>query len=97
MTSSPKFIKLSNQEVKAKTGVFLNRVTGSVWQLFLEDEKLMVIVPNFRFQICPLNPNMFIPVDTDVNLEFEFESRPNDPLFMNLYAKSIKRATFEAL
>ena len=98
MSSSPKFIKLSEQEVKAKTGVFLNRVTGSIWQLFLEDEKIMVMVPNLRFQICPLSPNIFIPVNTSINLEFEFEkSQPNNPLFMHLYAKGIKRATFEAL
>ena len=98
MSSSPKFIKLSDQEVKAKTGVFLNRVTGSVWQLFLEDDKLMVMVPNLRFQISPLSQNIFIPANPLINIEFEFEKfQPNNPLFMHLYAKGIKRATFEAL
>ena len=50
------------------------------------------------FQIFPFSLNKFIPVNTLVNLEIEFEKHgQNDPLLIHLYAKGIKRATFETL
>lgn len=98
MSSSPDFIELPDQEISAKTGVFLNPATGMVWELFIKDGKLMVDVPNFSFQISPLSPTKFRPVNTLLNLEIEFEkSHQNNPLLMHLYAKGRQRATFEAL
>ncbi len=38
----------------------------------------------------------FIPINTQVNLEFEFEKPPvRNHLLLHVYAKGIKRATFE--
>lgn len=99
-TMSPvsKFIELPEKEVSAKTGIFLNAVTGAIWELSVKEGKLIVTVPNFSFQISPFSSNKFIPVNTLVNLEIEFEKyRQNDTLLMHLYAKGIKRATFETL
>ncbi|MBV8886852.1 MAG: hypothetical protein JO235_23050 [Chroococcidiopsidaceae cyanobacterium CP_BM_RX_35] len=92
------FIKLSQQEIKAKASIFLNPATGAVWEVFVKEGKLLVDVPNFSFQIAPLSHTRFRPVDTQINLEFEFEeSRHNQPLLLHIYAKGINRATFAAL
>lgn len=97
MSSSPKFIELPEIEVSALTGIYLNPATGAVWELFIQDGKLMVDVPNFSFQISPLSKTKFRPVNTQVNLEIEFEKHyQNNSLLMHLYAKGIKRANFES-
>jgi hypothetical protein len=100
MSSSPNFIELPGIEVSALTGVYLNPATGAVWELFIQDGKLLVDVPNCSFQMAPSSPTIFRPVNTLVNLEFEFEKphpHPNHPRLMHIYAKGIRRATFEAL
>jgi hypothetical protein len=77
---------------------FLNPVTKAVWKLDIKDEKLIINVPNFSFQITPLSTSKFRPVNTSINIEIEFaKHEQNDILLMHLYAKGIKRATFEAL
>lgn len=93
----PSFIELPEQEIESKSGIFLNPKTGYVWELSIKDGKLMVDVPNFSFQIAPLSSTKFRPVNTQINLEFEFEKQDqNAPLLMHVYAKGIQRATFEA-
>lgn len=95
MFNSCSVIELFNQELEAKTGVFLNPKTGNVWSLYMEDEQLMVEVPNYSFQISPLSATKFRPVNTLVNLEMEFENLTQHNSFcMHVYAKGIKRATF---
>lgn len=96
-------IKLSEQEVKAKIGTFFNPKTGCVWELYLEDGKLLVEVPHFIFQLAPLSRIKFRPVNARINLEFEFENEHyrnpllGNPLLMHIYAKGIRRATFQAV
>jgi hypothetical protein len=98
ITGLNSFIELPEQEVQAKTGVFQNPATGALWKLFIREGKLLVEVPNFSFQISPLSHRRFRPVNTQVNLEFEFEEPcQNKPLLLHIYAKGINRATFEAL
>lgn len=84
------------QKIKNTGGTisFYNPVTKTTWQLSVRDENLIVDVPNFNFQLSPLSTNKFRPVNTEIDLDFEFEQR--DRCTMNIYAKGIKRATFEA-
>lgn len=90
-------IVLQELKVADKIGYFCNVVTGTVWQLSIKDDKLIVDVPNFNFQLSPLNANKFKPVTTEINLDFEFEKcdRTNRWI-MYIYAKGFKRATFES-
>ncbi|KJH73313.1 hypothetical protein [Aliterella atlantica] len=84
------------QEIKntGKTTSFYNSVTGTTWQLSVRDEKLVVDVPNFTFQLSPSSTYKFRAINLEIDLDFEFEQR--DRCTMNIYAKGIKRATFEA-
>jgi len=89
------FIELREQEVKAKTGVFINPKTGNAWELSIQHGKLIVEVPNFSFQISPSSKTRFRPVNPLINLEIEFEKlSPHRALCMHIYAKGIRRATF---
>ena len=98
MSPDCQLIELPYQEIAAKTGVFRNPVTGTVWRVFIKDGKLMVDVPNFCFEISPLSTTKFRSVNTLAQLEMEFEhSGQNRPLLMHLYAQGTQRATFEAL
>ncbi len=98
MIPTSKFTEILGFEVSVYTGIFLNRATETVWSLFIQSSKLMVDVPNFSFQLSPLSPTIFRPVNPAINLEFEFEkSNQNDSFLMHIYAKGIKRATFDAL
>jgi hypothetical protein len=92
------FIEPFALEIEDKTGTFLNPRTGGIWELYVENRRITVKVPNFSFQLSPLSPTIFRPANPAVNLEFEFERPdPNHPWFMHVYAKGIKRATFETL
>jgi hypothetical protein len=95
MGNSFSLIELIDRELEAKTGVFLNPKTGTAWELYIQEDKLLIEVPNFSFQISPSSPTRFKPVNTLINLEIEFE-KPNrhNSLSMHIYAKTIKRATF---
>lgn len=84
-------------EFEDKTGFWRNPITGAVWQLSVEDGRLIVNVPNFSFQIFPSSPTEFRPVNTAVNLDIQFEKLDQNQRFlMHVLAKGIRRATFEA-
>ena len=90
MRNSFKSIELPDLEVSFPTGVFLNSVTKTIWELSVKDGELMLDVPNFSFQIFPLSSTRFRPVNSLINLEIEFEKHAqNEPLFMHLYAKGL--------
>jgi hypothetical protein len=95
MSNSSSLIELIEQELEAKTGVFLNPKTGTSWELYIQDGELIVEVPNFSFQISPSSKTRFRPVNTLINLEIEFQKlSKHKSLCMHIYAKGIKRATF---
>lgn len=95
MSNSSTLIELIDQELEAKTGIFLNPKTGNAWKLYIQDGKLIIEVPNFSFQISPSSKTRFRPVNPLINLEIEFEKpNPHRALCMHIYTKDIRRATF---
>ena len=98
MSNSPNLVEFPNFAVSAPTGIFLNPLTGSIWELLVIEAKLRVDVPNFSFQLAPISPTRFKPVNCLVNLEFAFENpHPHNYWLLHIYAKGIKRATFQAI
>lgn len=95
MSYSSSVIELIDQELEAKTGIFLNPKTGNTWELYTQDGELIIEVPSYSFQISPSSKTKFKPVNTLINLEIEFEKlSQHRVLRMHVYAKGIKRATF---
>ena len=75
--------------------MFLNPQTGAVWKLSVQNRKLIVDVPHFSFEILPVSNTRFIPINTQIGVELEFEKPPvRNHLLLHVYAKGIKRATF---
>lgn len=98
MSNCSNLVEFPQFAVSAPTGVFLNPLTGAVWELVVIEAKLMVDVPHFSFQLAPNSPTRFIPVNCLVYLEFEFEHpHPHNSWQMHIYAKGSKRATFQAI
>jgi hypothetical protein len=98
MNSEFEFVRSPHFAMSDDAITFLNRATETAWQLYWDKGKLMINVPNHSFQIFPDNLTRFRPVNSLIELEFEFkQSASNYPCFMHIYAKSIKRATFEAV
>ena len=95
MSNSSSLIELIYQELENKTEFFLKVKTGSVWEVYIQNRKLIIKVFNFSFQITPSSESTFRPGNTLINLKIEFEklSAIND-LHMPFYAKGIKRDTF---
>lgn len=98
MNNSPRLMELFAREVAANPSLFLNPVTGTTWEVGIKDGRLLVNVPNFSFQIFPSSTTRYRPVNTQVNLEIEFEGQgQKGPRFMHVYAFGIRRATFSQL
>jgi CubicO group peptidase (beta-lactamase class C family) len=68
----PDFIKLSEKELKEKTGAFRNPKTGTIWKIALKKGKLEVDTSRYRFFLSPLSKTEFLAVDAPVELAVEF-------------------------
>lgn len=89
---------LDNLKIEPETTSLINRKTGAIWSLALKQKRLTIDVPNFSFQIYSCSPSKFRPIDPEMKIDIEFdEDYQNQNLLMHLYAKGLKRATFEAL
>jgi hypothetical protein len=85
-------------KIKPEPTLLINRKTDAVWTLAFRNEKLTIDVPNYSFQIHSFTPTQFKPDNPEIKLEIEFEKDyQSQNLLMHLYAKGVKRASFEAL
>ncbi|MGD8534818.1 MAG: serine hydrolase domain-containing protein [Candidatus Aminicenantes bacterium] len=74
-TPKPRFIKLSEAELKEKTGAFRNPQTGTIWRISLRKETLEVYTFLYRFSISPVSQRKFLSIDAPMELEIEFEKK----------------------
>ena len=88
--------QLTEQKLQSMAGEFLNRATGAIWKVYVQDAALMVEVPHFNFQLTPLSANRFKPVNSQVKIEVEFQPVAQS-CFMYVYVQGSKRATFAAI
>jgi len=70
------FIKMSEQELKDKTGTFLDPINRSFWTLNIEEDKLAVSAANgMRFLIGPVSAGEFREFQVPVRIDARFENR----------------------
>lgn len=74
-TPKPRFIKLSEAELKEKTGAFRNPQTGTIWKISLQKGILEVYTFLYRFSISPVSKRKFISIDAPMELEIEFDKK----------------------
>ncbi|BAZ22095.1 beta-lactamase [Kalymmatonema gypsitolerans NIES-4073] len=65
-------INLPVVELQQKTGFYYNPTTGSMWELEIKDEKLMVKLAWMYFQLVPIDTNHFQSVDNEIDYDIEF-------------------------
>jgi len=71
----PRFIKLSEAELKEKTGAFRNPKTGTIWKISLNKGRLEVYTFLYRFSISPVSKRKFLSIDAPMELEIEFDKK----------------------
>lgn len=89
---------LGNQKIEPEPIFLINRKTSTIWSLAFKQKQLIIDVPNFSFSIYSFSSTKFKPANPEMIIEIEFDEDDRyQNLLMHLYAKGIKRATFEAL
>jgi CubicO group peptidase (beta-lactamase class C family) len=70
------YIQMSEQELKDKTGTFLDPINRSFWTLNIEEGKLAVSAANgMRFRIGPVSATEFREFQVPVRIDVRFENR----------------------
>ncbi|HEV2667045.1 MAG TPA: serine hydrolase domain-containing protein, partial [Blastocatellia bacterium] len=70
------FIQAPEQELKDKTGVYLDPVLRRFWTLNVEDGKLAVSATNgMRFRIAPVSATEFREFEVPVRIDVRFQNR----------------------
>jgi CubicO group peptidase (beta-lactamase class C family) len=70
------YIQMSEQELKDKTGTFLDPINRSFWTLNIEEGKLAVSAVNgMRFRIGPVSATEFREFQVPVRIDVKFENR----------------------
>jgi len=80
------YIQVSEQELKDKTGVYLDPVLRRFWTLEVEDGKLAVSAINgMRFRIAPVSQTEFREFEAPVRIDVRFQNRgEGEPPLMHL-------------
>lgn len=73
---SAKYIQMSEQELKDKTGTYLDPINRRFWTLNIEEGKLAVSAINgMRFRIGPVSATEFREFQVPVRIDVRFENR----------------------
>jgi CubicO group peptidase (beta-lactamase class C family) len=71
-----KYIQMPEQELKDKTGVYLDAALRRFWTLDVEDGKLAVSATNgMRFRIAPVSATEFREFEVPVRVDVRFQNR----------------------
>jgi CubicO group peptidase (beta-lactamase class C family) len=71
-----KYIQMTEQELKDKTGVYLDAALRRFWTLDVEDGKLAVSATNgMRFRIAPVSATEFREFEVPVRIDVRFQNR----------------------
>lgn len=98
MVAEAKFIELPEKELKSKIGTFKNLKTGSIAEVSIQEDKLMVNAAGYTFQISPVSSTRFWAVEAPFDIELEFERKEKDkPQVMHVYIEGRKPETYEAI
>ena len=73
----PKFIELSENELKEKAGAYRNTINGAIWKITVKDGKLVAEVPGSTIQFGAVSSAEFKSIGTpaEVTLRFEKQDR----------------------
>ncbi|MFN6567971.1 serine hydrolase domain-containing protein [Dendronalium sp. ChiSLP03b] len=90
-------INLPVVELQPKAGFYHNLTTGSIWELKIEDEKLMAKLAWMYFQLIPIDTNHFQSVDNETDYNIEFSEDINRMIVKIDIGDGIKTYTLEKI
>jgi len=100
-TPSPEkseIIKLSELELKTKTGNYYDRERDVLWTVVLRKGQLQVRAPFTRFMISPVSPKRFIAEEVPFRLEIEFEKKEESQSYiLNAWQEGKKQGMYESI
>jgi len=94
----PRFIDLSEGELRRKTGAYYDRKGDRLLEILFQEGKLLVDNFSYRIPIAPVSPSRFFSVDDSNGLEVVFEEQPEGkPRILRLRRGEGERFTYEAV
>jgi hypothetical protein len=91
-------IKLSELELKTKTGNYYDRKRDVLWTVVLRKGQLQVRAPFTRFMISPVSPKRFIAEEVPFRLEIEFEKKEESQSYiLNAWQEGKKQGMYESI
>lgn len=94
----PKFIQLSESELKDKTGAFRNPVNGFIWKLSAKEGKLIAQLPGNTLQFAAVSRNEFHSLNGPIKRVLKFEKQvENRPPAMVMIPEGQKPVAFQAV
>lgn len=91
------FIKLSEQELAANTGSYMDPLTNDFWQVSSAEGNLMAATTKGNFKFAPLSRNRFRSTNLNPVRELVFETSTNKLMLMRVNTAGRQPATFEAV
>jgi len=91
------FIKLSEQELAAKTGSYRDPLTNDFWQVSSAEGSLVAATTKGSFKFAPLSRNHFRSTNLNPVRELVFETTANNLMLMRVNTDGREPATFEAV
>lgn len=91
------FIKLSEQELSAYTGSYMDPLTNDFWRVSSAEGNLVAITTKGRFKFAPLGKNHFRSTNLNPIRELVFESATNKPAVLHVNTDGREPAEFEAV
>jgi CubicO group peptidase (beta-lactamase class C family) len=95
--TASQFIKLSEQELSAYTGSYLDPLTNDFWQVSSAEGILVAATTKGNFKFAPLGKNHFRSTNLNPIRELLFESSANKPTLMRVNTDGRQPIEFEAV
>ncbi|HUU51638.1 MAG TPA: hypothetical protein VMW92_01320, partial [Candidatus Heimdallarchaeota archaeon] len=93
-----KIIKLTESELKNKTGNYYDRERDVLWTVVLVKDQLQVRAPITRFMISPISPTRFVAEEFPIRLEIEFEKNEETQTYVvHAWTEGKKQGMYEPI
>lgn len=84
-------IVLPPEQLESKTGFYRNLKSGAIWEIFIQDGKLMVDASDLISPMAATSPTHFRAVDAPFEVEIEFKTDPPEAAGHPVMSVRIKR------
>jgi len=80
--SDTKFIELSDEDLKSKTGTYRNPLSGMIWKFHVNDHSLFADAPNASIRFGAVSATEFRSIGAPAQITLRFENGQKSTLFI---------------